>query len=196
MNKAYFKSPLRYPGGKSRAINFLKDFIPSDFKEYRAVDFFLLNRITFSGTVDSGGYSQKAFESRFTQSSIDRLKDSFKVIQNVEFSCEDYEKWLFKEGERVFIFLDPPYFSASKSRLYGKKGNLHTSFNHEKLKENLSKTKHKFLMTYDDSEFIRKLYKDFYIKEFELQYGMNNYKKQRACKGNELIISNYQLGIF
>ena len=28
----------------------------------RAVRFFVLNRITFSGTVDSGGYSQQAFE--------------------------------------------------------------------------------------------------------------------------------------
>lgn len=58
------------------------------------------------------------------------------------------------------------------------------------------KFKYAFLLTCGDSEFIRELYKDFYIKEFELQYGMNNYKKQRACKGNELIISNYQLGIF
>ena len=39
----------------------------------RAVRFFILNRITFSGVVDSGGYSQSAFERRFTQSSIDRL---------------------------------------------------------------------------------------------------------------------------
>ena len=40
----------------------------------RAVRFFVLNRITFSGTVDSGGYSEKAFRARFTISSIERLK--------------------------------------------------------------------------------------------------------------------------
>ena len=31
----------------------------------RAVRFFVLNRITFSGTVDSGGYSQSAYEKAF-----------------------------------------------------------------------------------------------------------------------------------
>ncbi len=36
----------------------------SDFE--RAVRFFVLNRISFSGTVDAGGYSQRAFEKRFT----------------------------------------------------------------------------------------------------------------------------------
>ena len=275
---SYKKSPLRYPGGKSRAIKFLKDYFPKDFTEYRepffgggsvglyllqslkerdiftvssevkfyandinydlycfwqilktdskeliqaiqkikdnftegrelytfllkgreenlsdfqrAVDFFVLNRISFSGTVDSGGYSQKAFESRFTQSSIERLKDIAKIIQKIEFSCEDYEKLLLKEGENVFIFLDPPYYSATKSRLYGKRGDLHTGFKHERLCELLKNTKHRFLLTYDDSEFIRDLYKDFYVKEWSLQYGMNNFKQEKAEIGRELLISN------
>ncbi len=40
----------------------------------KAVRFFVLNRITFSGTVDSGGYSEQAFQKRFTESSIDRIR--------------------------------------------------------------------------------------------------------------------------
>ena len=43
----------------------------NDFE--RAVRFFILNRITFSGTVDSGGYSKQAFEHMFTFSSIERV---------------------------------------------------------------------------------------------------------------------------
>ena len=160
----------------------------SDFQ--RAIDFFILNRISFSGTIDCGGYSQKAFESRFTQSSIERLKDISEVIRDIEFSCKDYESLIQKEGKNVFIFLDPPYFSATKSKLYGKKGDLHTGFNHERLCEILKKTKHTFLLTYDDSEFVRELYKDFYIKEWSLQYGMNNFKQERAELGRELLISN------
>ena len=39
----------------------------------RAVRFFVLNRITFSGTIEAGGYSQQAFERRFTRSAIERL---------------------------------------------------------------------------------------------------------------------------
>lgn len=160
----------------------------------RAVDFFVLNRITFGGVVDCGGYSQKAFESRFTQSSIERLKNMNTILQNFIFSNESYENLLQKEGKDVFIFLDPPYYSAIKSRLYGKKGDLHIGFNHQKLCENLKNTKHKFLLTYDDSELIRELYKDFYTYEYSLQYGMNNYKQMQAAKGAELLISNFELG--
>ena len=162
----------------------------SDFQ--RAVDFFVLNRITFSGVVDCGGYSQKAYESRFTPSSIERLKNMDSILRNFIFSNQSYESLLQNNGKRVFIFLDPPYFSASKSKLYGKKGDLHANFNHERLCEHLKNTKHRFLLTYDDSEFIRELYKDFYKLKYTLQYGMNNFKQTKANKGQELLISNYE----
>ena len=35
MNTKFYKSPLRYPGGKSRAIKILKDYFPKNFSEYR-----------------------------------------------------------------------------------------------------------------------------------------------------------------
>ena len=284
---AFLKSPLRYPGGKSRALKFLAKHLPRDFAEYRepffgggsvglflaqalmeakkaaenslfapdsprecrffasdlnydvycfwqvlktqstaligeiqalkdqakdgrelygailrrrdgdlseiqrAVDFFVLNRITFSGVADCGGYSQKAFESRFTQSSIERLAGIAPILRGFSFSHAGYEELLFLGGEGVFIFLDPPYFSATKSRLYGRNGDLHLGFDHARLCENLKKTAHKFLLTYDDCEYIRKLYADFCIKEYDLQYGMNNFKRQSAARGRELLIGNW-----
>lgn len=294
------KSPLRYPGGKSRALKFLSQFLPKDIDEFRepffgggslglyvaqnpqysgvkiyandlnyelfcfwqslqrdcaglisgilelkhrfaegkelykfilsrrndeldeltrGIDFFILNRITFSGVVDSGGYSQKSYESRFTPSSIERLETTSKILRNFAFFSGDYREFLGekslgksienipkvsdtnqgKNGDKksdeksVFLFLDPPYFSASKSKLYGKKGILHTTFNHCELCEVLKSTKHKFLLTYDDSAFIRDLYKDFFLKEWNLQYGMNNFKQTNAQKGKELLISNFDL---
>ena len=105
----------------------------------RAVRFFVLNRITFSGTVDSGGYSQQAFERRFTHSSIDRIKSLSPILKDVQIFHGDYEELLFQEGENVFIFLDPPYLEPTKSRLYGKRGFLHTSFDHERFAENMRK---------------------------------------------------------
>jgi DNA adenine methylase len=42
--------------------------------------FFIYNRITFSGTTLSGGYSEGAFMGRFTKSSIQRLNEVAKVI--------------------------------------------------------------------------------------------------------------------
>jgi DNA adenine methylase len=194
------KTPLRYSGGKSRAIERMKFLLPKDFEEYRepfvgggsffiylkqkypklkiwindlnpelyyfwkyaqidseklaqeilkikketkdgqglftellsidvqkiteferATRFFVLNRITFSGVVESGGYSQLAYEGRFTESSIQRVSELSKLLEDVKITHLDYREVL-KDGEKnVFTFLDPPYFKATKSRLYGKK---------------------------------------------------------------------------
>jgi len=159
----------------------------------KAVRFFVLNRITFSGTIEAGGYSQGAFEARFTQSSIDRLGPVASVLNNTEITNLDYEELISKDGEDVFIFLDPPYLSATKSRLYGKKGNLHTGFDHTRFADVMRKTKHKWMITYDDCPEVRELFSFANILGWEFQYGMNNYKQQTAAKGKELIITNYTI---
>jgi len=267
------KSPLRYPGGKSKAVEFLSKFFPKGFKELRepmmggasitfywvqnrpsakflagdinydlfcfwkelkenkdklireirrikeqtkdgrqlfedimqrrekgdlddsqrAVDFFVLNRITFSGTVDCGGYSEQAFKKRFTWSSIERLEQAHEIIKHVELFYCDYEELLDLEGKDVIIFLDPPYYTSSASRLYGKKGNLHTNFDHMRFYKAVKKCNHKVLITYDNSDFIRNLYKDFYIVEWKLSYGMTNYKKDKVKVGSELLIANFPI---
>ena len=55
----------------------------------------------------------------------------------------------------------------------------------------MKKCSHKWLITYDDSPVIRELFDFAEIQEWTLQYGMNNYKKDFAAKGNELFIKNY-----
>jgi DNA adenine methylase len=264
------KSPLRYPGGKSKAIPQIINYLPAYFTEYRepfvgggslfiylkqkypdlecwindlnidlyyfwlcvkeenqnlydevwklkrkhlegrelfkmltkqnveelsrlerAVRFFVLNRISFSGTIEAGGYSQKAFESRFTDSSIERLLPLEKLLEKVRITNLDYRKVLTPSSKEVFTFFDPPYLSATKSRLYGKKGTLHLYFNHEEFAASLKTYKHKWLITYDDSEDIRSNFDFAFVYEWELQYGMNNYKQDKAAKGKELFISNY-----
>lgn len=159
----------------------------------KAIRFFVLNRITFSGTIESGGYSQGAFEARFTQSSIDRLSYLEGVMRGTKITNMDYEYVIKEEGEDIFIFLDPPYFSATKSRLYGKKGCLHTLFDHEKFAEVMKSTRHQWMITYDDCPKVKELFSFAFIRSWEMQYGMNNYKQARAAKGKELIITNYSL---
>jgi DNA adenine methylase len=265
------KSPLRYPGGKSKALNQILPFMPAKIGEYRepfvgggsvflavkqllgdrvqhywindlnfdlfcfwsfaktktellanevaqikqkyengrelfrdltrsdlplspfdrAVRFFVLNRITFSGTVDSGGYSQQAFERRFTDSSIDRLRKLAPYLVSVHITNHNYEDLLFQAGDDVFIFLDPPYLSTTKSKLYGLKGDLHRRFDHERFARNLSRCPHRWLITYDDSPQVRELFSFAKITEWQLQYGMNNYKQNGAAQGQELLIQNY-----
>lgn len=157
----------------------------------RAVRFFVLNRITFSGIVDSGGYSQAAYDKRFTDSSITRVKVISPSLSGVKITCGDYTDALFHDGEDVFIFLDPPYWKATESKLYGTRGTLHTSFDHAQFAENMKKCPHRWLITYDNSPVIRELFDFAGIQEWTLQYGMNNYKKDSAAKGNELFIKNF-----
>ncbi|MBD2509385.1 DNA adenine methylase [Nostoc muscorum FACHB-395] len=267
------KSPLRYPGGKSKAINQIAEYLPESFSEFRepfvgggsvfiylrqkfphikiwindlnrelflfwkiaqsdiaqlvkeirnikikytdgkllfrdltsvdvnnlpdlerAVRFFVLNRITFSGTVESGGFSQEAFHKRFTDSSIERLEKLESILsENVQITNLDYSHLLKSEGEDVFLFLDPPYFSATKSKLYGKDGDLHTSFEHQRFANLLQQCHHNWLITYDNSTQILENFQWANISEWELQYGMNNYKQSGAAKGKELFITNYEV---
>ncbi|MDQ2746217.1 MAG: DNA adenine methylase, partial [Acidobacteriota bacterium] len=157
-----------------------------------AAAFFVFNRVTFSGTTEAGGFSQQAFEKRFTDSSIERLLKMPEILDGVKITNSDYETALNVEGENVFLFLDPPYFSATNSALYGKNGVLHKDFDHERFAENLKKSPHRWLLTYDDSPFIRELYSFANIADWSLTYGMRNVTAGSNQKANELFISNYE----
>lgn len=266
----FIKSPLRYPGGKSRAVVHISQFIP-DFKSYRepflgggsvfvhlkqrynandywindfnkdlylfwkickeenrelvnlirkikseyrfgkelyyafrinrndsselekAARFFILNRITFSGLIDSGGYSEQAFQNRFTESSIDRISDLGCLFEKTTITNKDYEYVVNKNGNDVFIYCDPPYFSTAKSKLYGKNGDLHKDFDHFRFAEVMKKCHHKWLVTYDDCEEIRSNFSFANIYSWTLQYGMNNTGHKAERIGDEVFISNYAL---
>lgn len=164
----------------------------NDFE--RSVRFYVLNRISFSGLVDAGGYSEESFQKRFTINSIERIKKAGLYLKDVKVTNLGYEDILRESGEKVFVYLDPPYFGNKDSKLYGERGILHTTFNHEKLLKELKRTNHKWLLTYDDSDQIREWYSFAYIHEGTLSYGMNNTGKlKKAAKGKELFISNYKL---
>jgi DNA adenine methylase len=153
--------------------------------------FFIFNRVTFSGTALSGGYSESAFHGRFTLSSIERLKPLQKLLENVKITNLNYENLLNADGENVFLYLDPPYFSAKKSMLYGKKGNLHKNFDYERFAQAVKSCKHKYLITLDDCQYIRTLFKFAQIAPLKFSYGMRNVNKKSNQIGNELIIKNY-----
>jgi DNA adenine methylase len=181
-----------YPIGKN-----LHQFLGENMSRFNDIEkasaFFIFNRLTFSGTTEAGGFSQQAFEGRFTISSIERLTPFNKVIQNTNITNFDYEALLEADGENVFIFLDPPYFSATKSALYGKNGKLHKGFDHERFAKSLKNCKHQWLMTYDNSSYITDLFDFAFISTWDLTYGMRNVTSQSNQKEKELFISNYPI---
>lgn len=184
-----------YPDGRE-LHRFLLENIDSLDNNKKAAAFFVFNRITFSGTTESGGFSLAAFQKRFTPSSIKRVEALSKIISNTKITNYDYEKVVLAEGEDVFLFLDPPYFSATKSALYGKNGTLHKSFDHVRFSNVMKKCEHNWLITYDDSEFIRELFSFANIKSWDLKYGMRNVNKNSDRTGKELFICNYSLERF
>lgn len=170
---------------------YLVENIASFNEEDKAVAFFILNRITFSGTSLSGGFSKAAFEGRFTDSSIERVLKMSPLLKDCKITNEDYSVLLREPGDDVFIFLDPPYYSATDSALYGKNGELHKGFDHERFANEIKDCKHRWMITYDDCEYIRNLFNGFKITPFEFAYGMRNVKKENEMKGKEILIMNY-----
>jgi DNA adenine methylase len=154
----------------------------------RATRFFVLNRITFSGTTESGGYSNQAFDKRFTLTSLDRLAQLEAVMSGVKVTNYDYSVLLTQSSTQpTILYLDPPY-SNSKG-LYGKSGSLHDKFDHIRLKYYLTLTPMPWFMTYDDSTAIRELWGEYDLLERTLSYSMN------STKGKELIIRSPNLAL-
>jgi DNA adenine methylase len=138
----------------------------------RAAAFFVCNRASFSGTTLSGGMSRHA--GRFTPSSINRLRRF--AIDDLWVEHADFRATIEKATPDAWLFLDPPYWSAE--RLYGVRGDLHTNFDHEGLREMLE-SRHRFLLCYDDCPAVRRLYRGFQIRSLAWKYGMSADKSSR-----------------
>jgi DNA adenine methylase len=142
----------------------------------RAVKYFVINRCSFSGSTLSGGFSEESSKKRFTKSSIDRVREL--DLSDVDVHDEDFTSFLATHGKgrKGFVFVDPPYYLESKSKLYGKNGDLHETFDHVGLREALGRVERDWVLTYNDSPYIRELYKDYDIVDVSWSYGMNSSK--------------------
>lgn len=192
---------LAYNGPKHKSpewTQFRRDYLQRlddlpDDRLHRAARFFILNRSTSSGTTESGGLTALAYCERFTASSIERLRALNGRLTNVSFTCKDYKELLRKPGEKVFIYLDPPYLSAEASKLYGKSGHLHKGFNHGRLAAELKDCPHDWLMTIDNSPEIRDLYSWANICPWEKLYSMTNVDGRKSRGGQELLVANFKI---
>jgi DNA adenine methylase len=160
----------------------------TEFLEYRAqimeesqqleqsVMYFIINRCSFSGATLSGGFSQDASKNRFTRSSIEKIAQL--ELQEFEIANQDFTDFLaqLEQSPRDLLFLDPPYYLDKRSKLYGKSGDMHEGVPHEVLFR-IIENRQNWIMTYNDCDYIRDLYKDFLIIPAEWSYGMNKTKK-------------------
>lgn len=152
----------------------------------RAAVFFVLNICSFSGITLSGGFSNENTRERFNKEKTHSLmieKIQNLNITNMTVECQDFITTLERHTTE-FMYLDPPYM-IKKDYLYGKMGNLHSNFDHYGLCERL-KARNNWIMSYDNNDVIRKMYKNNRIQEVE----WNNSFNKKGKKIELLIFSN------
>lgn len=125
-----------------------------------------LNRTTFNGILHRnagpiGGRAQKnrtldvRFNRNFLSQRILALSKWHESVKVYNLPWIDFCKQTHKNHKSPFFYLDPPYYFKA-AKLY------HHTFDHEQhcaLRDYLSELKAPWLLSYDDAEEVRKLYK-------------------------------------
>ena len=146
----------------------------------RAARFFVLIKESFGADVRSFGLRprdmDKAKEHLFQVSK--RLNKV--VIENLDFQkiLKNYDK------SNALFYLDPPYYETEKYYL-----DRFMPEDHVRLKEALGVMEGKFVLSYNNCEYIRELYKGYNIIEVERLH--NLLQKERKPKYRELLIKNF-----
>lgn len=139
------------------------------------------------------GWMSKIYEDkkRYTKA-LEKIKNF--NTNNLKVEQASFEA-VFEKYPTDFFYCDPPYFLEGDSKMF--KGIYpmrnfpihHNNFNHELLSECLKNHKGKFILSYNDCEFVREAYKDFKILEPKWQYTMGQGEtrmgKNRIQRGDD-----------
>lgn len=95
---------------------------------------------------------------KFKDTEIDFFIQS-QTLQQVEITNLDYKEIMQKyDSENTFMFIDPPYTISHVNGYYRCDSEL---FYHRELSEKIKALKSKFLLTYNDDEYIKGLYEQY-----------------------------------
>ena len=143
----------------------------------RAAMFYIQVKISYGAETRSYGCNKKNLSPEYLAQIESRLKSGAGVV----IEHKDFEN-LIKVYDRnnALFYCDPPYYKTEK--YYDSE---FLNGDHERLKCCLNRIKGRFILSYNDDEYIRELYKDFNITSVERQNNLSrgSYK--------ELIIRNY-----
>ena len=171
------------------AFDDAKDKLNNDIYE-SGFNFYVANKCSFSGLTANSSFSKQASRANFTFRGIDKLPALSELIQGWRITNQSYEELLY--GRNAFVFLDPPY--AIKDNLYGNKGDMHKSFDHEWFAAQACASDNKCMITYNSELFIKDRFPDWYQKDWNLTYTMRSsgtYTKDQK-KRKELLLLNYE----
>ena len=156
----------------------------------RAVAFYVVNKCSFSGLTESSSFSAQASDSNFSMRGIEKLTGYQEIIEDWKITNLSYED-LLTDWKDTFIYLDPPY--DIKDNLYGKSGEMHKKFDHDKFAKDCDDHTADMMISYNSSQLIKNRFKDWNAVEFDLTYTMRSVgdymSDQQARK--ELLLLNY-----
>lgn len=164
-------------------------------REYKTVDLldlakstFFLNRTNVSGVISGGpigGLEQKGkykIDVRFNKPElIKRIEDISRFSHRIQLSNRDGKDFLDSIENRrddVFVYLDPPYYQKG-SCLYM---NAFKDADHAALAERVRQLRCRWMVSYDNHEFILNLYN----QERKVRYQLSQCASNRI--GDEVII--------
>jgi len=155
----------------------------------RAVAFYILNKCSFSGLSESSSFSKQASDSNFSMRGIEKLPHYGLLIKNWKITNLSYQELM--GGDGAVIYLDPPYEIGSN--LYGKKGAMHSNFDHDQFATTCGQSEQQLIVSYNNSQLIKDRFKNFQVGEFDLTYTMRSVgsymSNQKERK--ELVLTNY-----
>ena len=167
----------------------MKSFAPQDDFE-RAYRTYYLNRTSYCGIINAPAWGYAEGKSSPPQNWGKFLKQAAQKLYDTCVFSKDFSEIIDmqKTGEKVLMYLDPPYYHADQKRAYTQPFETQ---DHIRLAEQLANTPYMFCLSYDDCEEIRELYKWANLYDVSWLYNTDNRpgKQRKACK--ELIITNY-----
>lgn len=161
-----------------------------DDKMYYAYMYFTMNQCGFSGKCYDTG-TRDNYSSYMVMDIKHYLEPIKDCLNKCEIHNKDYSEVVYKD---CMYYFDPPYADVGNTNYYGYKGKNHSSFDHVKLRDFVNKVaKNNYvLISYEDSEYIRELYKDYTIITIDKKsvfYAKGSGVQSKET--NEVLIFNY-----
>ena len=152
---------------------------------------YYLNRTSYSGIIHKPAWGYEIGYSSPPPNWPRFLRGANIKLQDVKITTMDFKSILDAPavGKRLLFYLDPPYYLADQKRAYTKSFKVE---DHHRLQTELKRTKHAFLLSYDDCPQVRQLYAWANIYEKSWFYNTANSSGPRPM-GKELFITNYKV---
>lgn len=148
----------------------------------RAARFFMLIKTSYGSDTRSYGCVKKDISVMVEYLSKIQERLSKVIVENRDFEAliKVYDK------PNALFYLDPPYYGTEK---YYQAQFL--SDDHIRLFKVLNHLEGKFILSYNDCEYIRELYKDFKIEEVKRNNNLVGRYLEKEHSYKELVIRNY-----